>query len=166
MLNSVCIYVCVCMHVYVCMYVCLYVCMHACRYVYSGWSNCVHAPSWWLPASKFPVGLMTIFSSFAYVEENTTIKTNKSGLYRAFSLTRPASMLIYWRKRKCLHKERIQLPKDFVDTPTGLRFIVLKHQHGRRTSCKNAQNFKCTEPRLRQADLQSWTLRSHHYHLI
>ena len=106
------------------------------------------------------------FSSFAYVEENTTIKTNKSGLYRAFSLTRPASMLIYWRKRKCLHKERIYLPKDFVDTPTGLRFIVLKHQHGRRTSCKNAQNFKCTETRLRQADLQSWTLRSHHYHLI
>ena len=32
---------------------------------------------------------------FLYVEENTTIKTNKSGLYRAFSLIRPASMLIY-----------------------------------------------------------------------
>ena len=31
----------------------------------------------------------------------------------------------------------------------GLRFIVLKHQHGRQTSCENAQNFKCTKTRLR-----------------
>ena len=106
----------VCMYVWV--YACMYVCVYACMYVYSAWSDCVHAPSWLQPASKFPVRLMTIFSSFAYVEESTTIKTDKSGLYRAFSLTRPASMLIYWRKRKCLHKERIQLPKDFLDTPT------------------------------------------------
>ena len=34
----------------------------------------------------------------------------------------PASMLIYWNKRKFLHKERVQFP---------LR-VVLVHQHGRR----------------------------------
>ena len=30
-----------------------------------------------------------------------------------FSLTWPASMLIYWNKRKCLHKKRVQLPWDW-----------------------------------------------------
>ena len=107
----------VCMHA--CMYACMYVCLYACMYVCIQWLVRLCAcTKLMVAASNFPVGLMTIFSSFAYVKENTTIKTNKSGLYRAFSLTRPASMLIYWRKRKCLHKERIQLPKDFLDTPT------------------------------------------------
>ena len=48
------------------------------------------------------MGLMTIFSSFAYVEENTTIRTNKSGLYRAFSLTRPASIIIVLFAKKII----------------------------------------------------------------
>ena len=38
--------------------------------------------------------------------------------YRAFSLTWPASMLIYWNKRKHLHEKRVQLPEDFLGTPT------------------------------------------------
>ena len=38
--------------------------------------------------------------------------------YRAFSLTWPASMQIYWGKRKRLHKKRVQLPEDFLGTPT------------------------------------------------
>ena len=38
--------------------------------------------------------------------------------YRVFSLTWPASMQIYWDKRKCLHKKRVQLPKDWFGTPT------------------------------------------------
>ena len=38
-----------------------------------------------------------------------------------FSLTRPASMQIYWNKRKHLHKKRIQLPQE----------LELIHQHGR-----------------------------------
>ena len=38
--------------------------------------------------------------------------------YRAFSLTWPASMLIYWKKRKHLHETRVQLPEDFLGTPT------------------------------------------------
>ena len=32
--------------------------------------------------------------------------------YRAFSLTWPAAMQIYWNKRKFLHKKRVQLPQD------------------------------------------------------
>ena len=38
--------------------------------------------------------------------------------YSLFSLTWPASMQIYWNKRKCLHKKRVQLPQDWFGTPT------------------------------------------------
>ena len=38
--------------------------------------------------------------------------------YRAFLLTWPTSMQIYWNKRKCLHKKRVQLPQDWFGTPT------------------------------------------------
>ena len=38
--------------------------------------------------------------------------------FRAFSLTWPASMLIYWNKRKFLHKKRVQPPQDWFGTPT------------------------------------------------
>ena len=36
----------------------------------------------------------------------------------AFSITWPASMLIYWNKRKFLHKKRVQLSQDCLGTPT------------------------------------------------
>ena len=39
-----------------------------------------------------------------------------------FSLTWPASMQIYWKNRKCLHKKRVQLPEDWFGTPTWPRF--------------------------------------------
>ena len=35
-----------------------------------------------------------------------------------FSLTWPASMQIYWNKRKRLHKKGTQLPQDWFGTPT------------------------------------------------
>ena len=38
--------------------------------------------------------------------------------YRVLSLTWPASMQIYWKKRKRLHKKRIQIPQDWFGTPT------------------------------------------------
>ena len=38
--------------------------------------------------------------------------------YRAFSLTWPASMLIYWNKRKFLRKKRVQFPQGCLRTPT------------------------------------------------
>ena len=37
---------------------------------------------------------------------------------RVFLLTWPASMQIDWNKRMCLHKKRVQLPKDWFGTPT------------------------------------------------
>ena len=37
---------------------------------------------------------------------------------RAFLLTWPASMQIYWNKRKLLHKKRVQRPQDWFGTPT------------------------------------------------
>ena len=39
-------------------------------------------------------------------------------VYRVFSFTWPASMQIYWNKRKRLHKKRVQLPQDWFGTPT------------------------------------------------
>ena len=38
----------------------------------------------------------------------------------AFSITWPASMQIYWNKRKRLHKKRVQLPQDCFGTPWWL----------------------------------------------
>ena len=37
--------------------------------------------------------------------------------YRAFSLTRPACMKIYWNKRKRLRTKRVQIPHDWFGTP-------------------------------------------------
>ena len=45
--------------------------------------------------------------------------------YRVFSLTCPASMQIYWNKRKRLHKKRVQLPEDWLGTPTWPPFHCL-----------------------------------------
>ena len=38
--------------------------------------------------------------------------------YSVFSLTWPASMQIYWNKRKRLRKKRVQLPQDWFGTQT------------------------------------------------
>ena len=51
------------------------------------------------------------------------LKYREVHAYRAFSLTWPASMLIYWNKRKRLHEKRIQLPEDFLGTPTWPLFL-------------------------------------------
>ena len=48
----------------------------------------------------------------------TIILVAEGDVNRAFSLTWPASMLIYWNKRKFLHKKRVQLPQDCLGTPT------------------------------------------------
>ena len=39
-------------------------------------------------------------------------------VYRAFSLTWPDSMLICWNKINHLHEKKLQLPEDFLGTPT------------------------------------------------
>ena len=46
---------------------------------------------------------------------------------RAFSLTWPVSMQIYWNKRKCLHKKRVQLPQDWFRHQYGRRDVMWKH---------------------------------------
>lgn len=46
---------------------------------------------------------------------------------RAFSLSWPAAVQIYWNKRNCLHKERVQLLQDWFGTPTCRRDVMLKH---------------------------------------
>ena len=38
--------------------------------------------------------------------------------HRVFSLTWPASMQIYWNKRKRLHEKSVHLPQDWFGTPT------------------------------------------------
>ena len=49
---------------------------------------------------------------------NLSLKEREFLSYRVFSLTWPASMQIYWNKRKRLHKKRVQFPQDWFGTPT------------------------------------------------
>ena len=53
---------------------------------------------------------------FARLKRETSFSLKYN--YRVFSLTWPASMQIYWNKRKRLHKKRVQLPQDWFGTPT------------------------------------------------
>ena len=71
--------------------------------------------------------LSTVFKSILYRKpeahkehEHTQneLRLTFSGWYRVFSLTWPASMQIYWNKRKRLHKKGVQLPQDWFGTPT------------------------------------------------
>ena len=38
--------------------------------------------------------------------------------YGGYALARPAAMQIYWNKRKCLHKKRVELSQDWFGTTT------------------------------------------------
>jgi len=57
----------------------------------------------------------------------------------AFSLTWPASMEIYWSKRKCLHTKRVQHPQDWFGN-TNMAAVVLfwNTNMAAVTSCENA----------------------------
>ena len=48
------------------------------------------------------------------------VKGQRLCIYRAFSITFPWSAIvqIYWNERKCLHKNKGQLPQDWFGTPT------------------------------------------------
>ena len=52
------------------------------------------------------------------VSKHLNYNTRFDTAYRVFSLMWPASMQIYWNKRKRLHKKRVQLPQDWFGTPT------------------------------------------------
>ena len=59
-----------------------------------------------------------VISVYSWIDSWATAPGTFPNHYRAFSVTRPASMPIYWNKRKHLHVERVQLPQDFLGTPT------------------------------------------------
>ena len=59
--------------------------------------------------------------------------------YSVFSLTWPASMQIYWNKRKRLHKKRVQLPQDWFGTQTWPPFLFWDTNMAAMTSCENTQ---------------------------
>ena len=42
--------------------------------------------------------------------------------YRAFTLTQPASMTLYWNKRKRLHNKRVHLTRDWLGKTTWPSF--------------------------------------------
>ena len=83
-------------------------------------------------------GLKTAWTYFAKgvagigVIPGTAMEAKHENCYRAFSLTWPASMLIYWNKVKHLHERRVQLPEDFLSTPTWLPFHCFGTPNGRR----------------------------------
>ena len=60
-------------------------------------------------------------------------------IYRAFSLTWSASMLIYWNKRKFLHKKRVQLPQDCWNTNMAAVSLFWNTNIAAVTSCENAR---------------------------
>ena len=57
-----------------------------------------------------------------YEDRRRTEKPGVNTFYRAYSLTFPGAMQIYWNKRKCLHKKRVELTQDWLGTPTWPRF--------------------------------------------
>ena len=44
-------------------------------------------------------------------------KPGMKRFYKGYSLTCPAAMQIYWNKRKCLLKKRVELLQDWFGTP-------------------------------------------------
>ena len=82
--------------------------------------------------------------SFVYCQNNNptayidTLITNAkeqistSISYRAFSLTWPASMQIYWNKKSVCIRKKFNSHRICLGHQHGRRFIVLGHQYGRR----------------------------------
>ena len=59
-------------------------------------------------------------------------KTAPAMGYRAFSLTWPASMQIYWNKKSVCIRKKFNSHRICLGHQHGRRFIVLGHQYGRR----------------------------------
>ena len=81
------------------------------------WSNRIDVAAIWLHLPDMKWNKILVNASSWYLC-NLWIDIARPGLYRVFSLTWPASMQIYWNKRKRLHKKRVQLPQDWFGTPT------------------------------------------------
>ena len=59
-----------------------------------------------------------LFGCFFFSLGTEKVEKCKICVNSVFSLTWPASMQIYWNKRKHLHKKRVQLPQDWFGTQT------------------------------------------------
>ena len=67
----------------------------------------------------------TMINNFPFIVPEDRRRKEKPGMnrfYRAYSLACPAAMQIYWNKRKCLHKKRVELPRDWFGTSTCPQF--------------------------------------------
>ena len=71
-------------------------------------------------------GLAVLYTEpFGLLPQTLRSTTGTTVAYRVFSLTWPASIQIYWNKRKRLHKKGVQLPQDWLGTPTWPPFNCL-----------------------------------------
>ena len=77
------------------------------------------------------IGAQTWLLAGLFVYLTSFISQILGSLLRAFSLTWPASMQIYWSRKKHLHKKRVQFPHNWLGHQHGCRFIVLGHRYGR-----------------------------------
>ena len=57
-------------------------------------------------------------SSFNCYKHHSFLQSLSTPSYTAISLTWPKSTQVYWNKRKCLHKKRIQCSQDCLGSPT------------------------------------------------
>ena len=55
-------------------------------------------------------------------------KSGMNRFYGAYLLACPATMQIYWNKRECLHKKRVELPQDWFGTLKWLPFHCFEKQ--------------------------------------
>ena len=71
------------------------------------------------------------------VSSSPSARTLVPRLYRAFPLTWLAAMQIYWNRRKCLHKKRLQFPQNWFGTPTWPPIHCFDTKVAAVTSCEN-----------------------------
>ena len=80
--------------------------------------------------------MLVYFSAlYMYLYISGSQENSNGRCYRVFSLTWPASMQIYWNKRKRLHKKRVQLPQD---TNMAAVSLFWDTNMAAVTSCENA----------------------------
>ena len=78
--------------------------------------------------------------------------------FLVFSLTWPASMLIYWNKRKLLHKKRVQLPEDSLATPTWPPWRLVKTLYTHIHPCVNNCGWKIYPESIYRMNNKSFAL--------
>ena len=76
---------------------------------------CKHSREYFI-SPRLPLTLQT----FKFSQPHPVFET----VYVAYLLTCPTAMQIYWNRRKCLHKKKVELPQDWFGTPTWA------HQYG------------------------------------